>query len=435
MALYGITIEKIEVQEGDTKIIYQYRCDRRIQQYFNPGDSFFVKYDEINLSAIPESILIIPLLAQVLPISWFAGFDIVVNEVDETFFHAAEIIRRNMLSQHGLTHYSEGSLKYDKLVINDIEKQNRSLLLYSGGVDSITSLINHSDEHPDIVTIQGADVDINDNNQWNLIKTINEQSEILHDVRKFYVRSNLRSFHTFRVPLLLKDRAWWGKVQHGLGLTGLLAPITFSEHYSKVYIASTYSRDADFAWGSLPRIDNEIKWNGTQVVHDASDIKRIDKIRLIKKYAEVNGQKIPLRVCFSSKNQGINCNQCEKCYRTILALMIIGTDPNSFGFQVTPDIYREINDFVSKGFYTKGEAYFWDELGDSIKEADSIFYFSDPVKERSQLIAISSLIETKVSEGIHSPSRFTLFRQRVQLMFPNLTRWLIAFRNRLRSER
>jgi len=47
--------------------------------------------------------------------------------------------------------------------------------------------------------------------------------------------------------------------------------------------------------------------------------------------------------------QTSNCCNCEKCYRTILAILAEGKNPNLFGFSVTPtDIKRIISEIKYK---------------------------------------------------------------------------------------
>ena len=73
---------------------------------------------------------------------------------------------------------------------------------------------------------------------------------------------------------------------------------------------------------------------------------RQDKINLITSYGAKNNVKMNLRVCFSPI-KGVNCNHCEKCMRTIMAIKATGYDPNNYGFSVNSSNYAEIHKYLS----------------------------------------------------------------------------------------
>jgi hypothetical protein len=156
-------------------------------------------------------------------------------------------------------------------------------------------------------------------------------------------------------------------------LTGLLAPLAYLNRYKHVIISSSYSTNSNIIWGSSPDIDNLISFSGTKVIHDSFEKKRIQKIKFITDEVKTNNRSIILKVCYSSRNTAINCNQCEKCYRTILGLIINNANPNDYGFKVSSYLYNEVATFIGKGFYSEGEAYFWKELAEGILTNDTFY--------------------------------------------------------------
>ena len=58
-----------------------------------------------------------------------------------------------------------------------------------------------------------------------------------------------------------------------------------------------------------------------QVVHDGAEAERIDKAR---KLMESPVALRNLRVCFETPEGGYNCGRCEKCFRTMATLRILG---------------------------------------------------------------------------------------------------------------
>jgi len=79
-------------------------------------------------------------------------------------------------------------------------------------------------------------------------------------------------------------------------------------------------------------LDNNISWADVNVIHDSYEIARQDKIKIfLKKYIEETGRQPKIRVCTRQSSE--NCGQCEKCFRTILGLLVGGIDPKKSGFK------------------------------------------------------------------------------------------------------
>jgi hypothetical protein len=85
--------------------------------------------------------------------------------------------------------------------------------------------------------------------------------------------------------------------------------------------------------------------------------------------------------------------------------------------------------FIEKGFYSQGEAYFWKELAEGILSNDTFYYFQSADVEKIEIKKLGSLILHTYKAGLRQHSAFTLMRQRMQLMFPSVTRNLIRVGN------
>src|SRR5690606_32128155 len=79
-----IKVNRVHIQ-GNT-IRYDYSVSPDIARFFT-DDKYFVTYD-CNVEAVPPGIAVIPLLANLMPMAWFVGFDIEVDEVDATFYQS-----------------------------------------------------------------------------------------------------------------------------------------------------------------------------------------------------------------------------------------------------------------------------------------------------------------------------------------------------------
>ena len=224
-----LKIDKVKYSDSGKKINYLYRYSKGISKYFNSKESFYCHYD-IDVSEISESIAIIPFLANIAPIAWFAGFSIELNEVDKDFIEALEIIKNEFSNDYPNIDFSCSKIQAKKLVKNNYVA-TESAMLFSGGVDAYATYFRHYKENPDLITVHGADVEIEDVKQWNRVVQLNENEELLKKNIKHYIKSNLRDFYSHKVDLLLPDLGWWGKVQHGLALNGLIAPISVVNNY------------------------------------------------------------------------------------------------------------------------------------------------------------------------------------------------------------
>ncbi|MHA7059199.1 hypothetical protein ACWGOQ_0018375 [Aquimarina sp. M1] len=403
-----LKLQSIRYSEDGRKINYEYLIGANIQKLFVEKESFYTKY-QIDVSTTPASIAVIPFLSNVLPIAWFAGFTIEVDEVDEDFYNAQEKIKKEFVKRDHSRNL-KGTLFAKKRVKNSLAG-SKSAMLFSGGVDAYATYIRIYDQKPDLVTLHGADIAINDRDQWNDFTEFIENENLLQDNNKEYIETNLRDFYTYQVELLLKDIGWWGKVQHGLALVGSIAPLSYVNKYSSVYIASSYTDHIDIDWGSTPAIDEKITWGSEfKVFHDGYELKRQDKVDLISKFASEKNKRFRLRVCYSEKRTEFNCSYCEKCFRTILGLMLNNQNPNEYGFKVDSTVYDKIYQILHIGSGSKGVKYFWWELMEKAKNVDTFYVFDDFEIETKQMNdfrngKVDRLLEEKINNANKGSNR------------------------------
>ena len=70
-------------------VSYQYQLTGEWKQYFNEKEKFTIDYG-VDVSTIPEGVLVIPLLANVLPMSWVCDAEVVINEIEKDFYERLE---------------------------------------------------------------------------------------------------------------------------------------------------------------------------------------------------------------------------------------------------------------------------------------------------------------------------------------------------------
>ncbi|WP_027391629.1 hypothetical protein [Aquimarina latercula] len=415
-----LKLHAITYSEDGHKINYEYSVGANIQKLFTENELFYVKY-QIDVSKTPLSIAVIPFLSNVLPMAWFAGFTIEIDEVDEDFYRAQEKIKQEFAKRDTSSSF-EGTLVAKKLIKNSIEK-SKSSMLFSGGVDAFATYIRIYDQKPDLITLHGADITIKDKEQWNDFTDFIENEELLNDNNKEFIETNLRDFYTYQVELLLNDIGWWGKVQHGLALVGSIAPLSFVNKYGSVHIASSYTDHIDIDWGSTPEIDEKITWgSGFKVFHDGYELKRQDKVDLIAKFASEKDKRFRLRVCYSEKRTEFNCSYCEKCFRTILGLILNNQNPNEYGFNVDSSVYDKIYQILHIGSGSKGVKYFWWELMEKAKNVDTFFVFDDLETETKHMNDFrNGKVDRLLEEKLNNANKGT---NRLKFIIRNKFPWL-----------
>lgn len=420
-----VKINRISLEEAGHKVKYQYEIPKKLKKYFK--NDFFVRYD-VSVDDVPESILVIPFVANLLPISWMLGFNIVVNEIDDKFYAGMQQVKEIFAKEFPQINQQKSDIVAERLVNNHSE-QKTDAMLFSGGVDAYATYFRNFHKPLDLVLVRGADIPLDDHKQWQTALDSME-SQILDNNPKHYIEMNCRDFYSYHVTELVAGGGWWGKVQHGLSLTCSVAPLAYTLGYGNLSIAATHNINFRVFWGSMPEIDQRTRWADTLVHHDSFDLSRFDKVELIVKHAKLLPHPLNLRVCYSEFNNGLNCSECEKCYRTILAIAICGSNPNEYGFNVGSDVYAKIENLVEKGFATKGICRAWEENYTKLIESQKIFEFPSSSYNKQKL-------EKKLAQGlaleIVQRTSFTdKFKRKIIGTFPNAFKAYLKIRGSMR---
>jgi hypothetical protein len=383
-----LKLNDISITKNGKRIEYNYVYSKNLNHFFSAKNPYYVEYDQ-DINEIPESLLVIPFLSNIMPMSWFVGFDVYLKECDYTFYNSLKILKSQFLEFFPENDLG-GTLYVENLVDNTIDGNNTSLL-FSGGLDSYDSLIRNIGKNPYLISIHGADVKINDKVRWEKFVRFNGEENILDPSRLFYVESNLREFYTYKVDLLT-DLGWWGGIQHGMALLGVLAPISYKYGITDIRIAASATHEVSYSWGSSPKIDENMKWANTHVTHDGYDQRRTDKIDNVVDFVNRTGEQMKLRVCYADERVDYNCSKCHKCQRTILSLILSNANPKDYGFDIPPNFYDLIfKNFHENAVMTVGIKYQWTCLQDKAKTVDQFFAYSDREYEKSQLKRFADL--------------------------------------------
>lgn len=336
-------------------------CPKELEVLFNET-TLWVEYSR-EIDRIPKSLLIIPLLSNILPIAWASDVDIHVQEIDKNFLQSSKKIRSCLKKFY--PHLSfKGDIYANTLIENVDYCHQKSGSLFSGGVDSLTTYIRKRKEQPALITIWGSDISVRNDRAWNKVRNNNVKFGIKNKITNLFLKSNFRSMLNYSKIDNQFSINWWAKIQHGYALLGLCAPLSYSEGLQTIYIPSSHSsKTPDVTWGSHPLIDNHVKWGQTSVIHEGYELTRQDKLEVIAEYIKKVDSSLQVRVCWQSGSER-NCGKCEKCSRTIIGLMVEGIDPNRQGFQINHQIFDhiKINLLQDKWKLSKKDIYFWEDI-------------------------------------------------------------------------
>ena len=333
------------IDKVKNRISYTYEIYGEWKKYFINKEKFFIEYTE-DIEDVPYGINIIPFLCNVLPISWIFDGEIVIEQIDKDFYNSISDFKKGYIDMYPMIDFL-GTLTVKEIIKYKVEDNNKSLALFSGGVDAFYTLLSNIDKKPYIATIWGADIKLEDKNGWNKVISHTKKTAKLYDINYTWMKSSFRMFiDEGRLSQDVYSRAndgWWHGFQHGIGLIGHVAPFIYKKRISKIYIAASFTvkEKGKVTCASDPSIDDKVRFCGAKVKHDGYQSSRQDKISFICDYSRKNNTEIPLRVCWESTG-GDNCCRCEKCYRTLFGILAEKENPRKYGFNYSDKEFDNI---------------------------------------------------------------------------------------------
>ena len=352
----------------DNKVQFKLHIPKPIRKYFLEATTY-VQYDKrIDVGNIDNSILAIPMVSVIAPIAWAVGADVNVLELDSTYLSSLARVRDVYRSFHPNFSFS-GDIRAEKAVTNLFGKKKSAGMLFSGGVDSLTSYLRHKKERPDLISIWGVpDIPPFEEKfwgrMWSDISTLAKRDGL----EAFQIKTD--AFRNINHELLGSDFGigWWGNVTGGLFLLGMCAPVTSARGTGTIIIASSYTEDFKERSGFHPSIDNNLSWADVAVVHDGYELSRQQKLKYLCQRENLR-YLAQLRVCWDSALK-TNCGKCEKCLRTITGLVVEGVDPGNCNFDIDEKTFPLLKSCFNKGRIKAGagHVFMWSDIQKYIPE-------------------------------------------------------------------
>ncbi len=245
-----------------------------------------------------------------------------------------------------LVHWSKGtwrplSIDAKSLHTPRHRKPNRSAALFlSGGIDSLAALCVNRETHPldhpgaakDGFVVHGFDIGgvIQRGMKYPVF---DRAMEALKPVA-LDARLNLIPVYT-NIRHLCDDRNLWLNRFFGAVLAALSHAFSKRVHLS--YIASSYDLAHLHPCGSHPLLDPFYSSFDVRIVHRDLELSRMEKIRKVVQWDAAFQN---MRVCLANVPDRLNCGRCEKCVRTMLALVALGALHKTRAF-IEDDVFPE----------------------------------------------------------------------------------------------
>jgi len=259
-------------------------------------------------------------------------------------------------------------------------KSRQRAMFFSGGVDSWYSYLQNQSsafEKPvsHWIVVHGFDIDINNNQLFDRVYSEIQAVAKKENITCIPVKTNVRE-------ILDQLLAW--DYSHGSAMAGVAQAM--SANLGSVLFSGGTETKAVRPYGIHPELDPLWSTTDLDVIHIGLQARRIDKV--VNWIANSTNALESLRVCWKNPHNDYNCGQCEKCFRTMLALKAAG-------------VYNQANTFPKEIDLSK--------LSKLVLEPNQIRYFQeslDILKKKNtdqELIqSLESLITNNLNKNIYS---------------------------------
>lgn len=414
----SIKLDKTIVENN--RVDYFFSIDGNLQKYFKLSNNLFLEYN-YDITDIPNSILDIPFVANVIPLVWITNSLIFIDELDKAFYEGLNNVKA---AYQKMFHSIKlgGEIVVGKIIDNTYIPENEAASLFSGGLDALTTFIRIKDKKPFLITEYGwHENEIKSSEVWESDKENAVDFGKQYGLNNILIQSNYCTFiiaanidYDFKRKL---GDSWWHGLHHGLAIISAAIPIAFKLKMKCIYIASSNSPLYKVNCASDPTVDNEIRYASGRVFHDGYELTRQDKVKVVVDYYSKSKELVNIRVCFRNEE---NCCNCEKCLRTILAIVAEGEDPRNYGFKIPNNFSCHVKNFFDK------EVKF-------LPKAFIIIYWriiQQRMRENYEKVLYKDLMEWFLDYDFEGERKKALFKYRITKFFPIIKRKIATRINR-----
>lgn len=257
---------------------------------------------------------------------------------------------------------------YGKVTVRNIQPQakrrpapGRVGVFYSGGVDSLYTVLKRRDEISDLIFVHGFDLALEDRRgRAQGVRRAQQVAKHL-GMRFVEIETNIKQFQ--------EQFLAWG-LTHGSALAcigHLLSP-----QFTRLYFPGSGIYLSLVPWGIHPLIDPLWSSEALDFFCDGYEATRIRKTAAI---AQDDIALQNLRICMQDPGSGLNCGQCEKCVRTMLDLRIVGALDRFDLFEAPLDLGRVKRIYAKSGYqrvYLQKSLRYLEQFGSDLQLAHTL---------------------------------------------------------------
>lgn len=316
-----------------------YRAGHEFNGAFLRRDLWLTYHSGIDLASLPPTVLIVPFILNVLPIVLFSGRTYRLVELDTVLAEGIESARSYFAQTHPQISWT-GSIVADRYIDTPMlapagaTGPDLVALCYSGGVDSLYSLFAHLEREPSLITLRGGpDIPLSAGQRWAQRRNMIEATAAAYGLDASFVEGNSLDFIAYeKLPL----HSWWTDAQFGLSRVGVALPVAYARGAGKLIFASSGTPRYLGHASTHPDLEGKVHCAGVRVENHGHEVERQAKIEAIVRICRERTLVPPsLRVCVRNRASDENCMDCEKCLRTLNALIVEGAEPKEYGFNIT----------------------------------------------------------------------------------------------------
>lgn len=185
-------------------------------------------------------------------------------------------------------------------------------LFFTGGLDSLATLIERRDEVTHLVYVEGYDIAAGNEHVTSRTLEALDATARAFDKELVVVRSDLRRLGR-QLPV-------W-ELYHGPALAA--AGLLLAQTVGRLYLSATKSVENLRPLGSHPVLDPLWSTEELDFVHAGCELGRVEKARLLRGCEPALRF---LRTCWRNYEGRYNCQRCEKCLRTMVNLELAGVE-------------------------------------------------------------------------------------------------------------
>lgn len=223
-------------------------------------------------------------------------------------------------------HFNAVNVSFDATSRRSPNSREKSLCLYSGGIDSTHALLTRHrvGQEQTLLTVHGLEYRLEDEERFQSFKTKTAPFSRLVGTEHLFVRTNAYAvYENYRVNL---PRA---HLTHIFALAG--SAFAYSDRYNDLLIAADYRLDQQFVthpWGSNSAT-NAYFDDGCARLRTLDDhLTRTEKMPLILSCEEALAS---VTFCTNKQTRPDNCGKCQKCMRTkVMFFVASGKVPEIF---------------------------------------------------------------------------------------------------------